>query len=736
MEFSKQIKNNPTIAVYPSKLQFDNGKELINEAMRQHCTSISTEIQTTAPYSSQQNGIAERLNRTLVEQARCMIHGHPNTKDKLYLWEEAVAYACMIKNAMPTFHQIRGWFIPYSNWHRKDLTMDRFQLFGSTCHVLIQRKGQDKLAAKTRTAIFTGLSKNSGGVWCYLALPDRAIRESRNVFFPKRLPLPDFEGSPPPLGLSEESEIEGDEEWTEVELPSEGENKPNQTMRAPSMRTQPSTQQNSTKHTLSKGKGKATQVDTKPTIKQEHTPNKQNNKPALYRPPHLKNMPAHRNQTLCNLAIKNAASRKVLQTPRYTQSNTASATVPKNKISLNAEQFIQANWVCAIAALSPPQKSTEFSFRDPDDIDFMEANQLAGKDYDEALLPESVHYSLAFPDHDDTSPEFDAWLERNWHTLHQPTYDNIQIDDNLLPPWSQAINNPEEGDEWIQAAHTEMEQLWHLKVFEEVPRSEVPEGEPIIPTHFVTKKKLNQFGLVKQYKARCVANRKRRILGVSFDKHASSTPSLDSVRASLAVANHFDMDIDLVDIVGAYTHAPLDRVIYCNWPLGFDKGGPTVMKVNKALYGFVQSGRKCQDDQNIKLEGAGYKQNPMDTSVFYRCHEKVLTILVPYFNNFLVISTKGKAKKIKEELAQLFEIKDEGETKFYLKDVVREFCQIPAPAPGIRGVRPSTRARARTCSENARIPAESRILRDSRGSGIPLCKYLLSADTINTIIRN
>ncbi|QRV95117.1 Copia protein [Ceratobasidium sp. AG-Ba] len=218
----------------------------------------------------------------------------------------------------------------------------------------------------------------------------------------------------------------------------------------------------------------------------------------------------------------------------------------------------------------------------------------------------------------------------------------------------------------VPDTHTEMEQLWRLKVFEEVPRSEVPEGEPIIPTHFVTKKKLNQFGLVKQYKARCVANGKRQIPGVSFDEHASSTPSLDSVRASLAIANHFDMDIDLVDIVGAYTHAPLDRVIYCDWPLGFDKGGPTVMKVNKALYGFVQSGRKYQDDRNIKLEGAGYKQNPMDTSVFYRRHEKVLTILVPYVDNFLVISTKGTAKKIKEELAQLFEIKDEGEAKFYL----------------------------------------------------------------------
>ncbi|KAF8593346.1 hypothetical protein BDV93DRAFT_516639 [Ceratobasidium sp. AG-I] len=101
--------------------------------------------------------------------------------------------------------------------------MKYFYLFGSTCHVLIQRKGQNKLAAKTRTAIFTGLTRNSGGEWRYLALPDRAIRKSRNVFFPRTLPDPADSSEAPPLGMSEEAEINDDNEWIEVELPSEGE---------------------------------------------------------------------------------------------------------------------------------------------------------------------------------------------------------------------------------------------------------------------------------------------------------------------------------------------------------------------------------------------------------------------------------------------------------------------------------------------------------------------------------
>ncbi|KAF8599011.1 hypothetical protein BDV93DRAFT_512054 [Ceratobasidium sp. AG-I] len=107
----------------------------------------------------------------------------------------------------------------------KYVDMKYFHMFGSTCHVLLQRKGQDKMGTKTKTAIFTGLTRNSGGEWRYLALPDRAVRKSRNVFFPRHLPDPADTSQAPPLGLSQvvESDIDTDDEWLEVELPSEGE---------------------------------------------------------------------------------------------------------------------------------------------------------------------------------------------------------------------------------------------------------------------------------------------------------------------------------------------------------------------------------------------------------------------------------------------------------------------------------------------------------------------------------
>jgi len=48
-------------------LRVDNGKELVNADVKRFCAEEGITIETTAPYSPSQNGIAERYNRTLLE---------------------------------------------------------------------------------------------------------------------------------------------------------------------------------------------------------------------------------------------------------------------------------------------------------------------------------------------------------------------------------------------------------------------------------------------------------------------------------------------------------------------------------------------------------------------------------------------------------------------------------------------------------------------------------------------
>lgn len=74
----------------PKRFRFDNGKEYVNKEVLDWLASQGIEYELTAPYSSSQNGVAERLNRTIVERARSMIVGANLHKR---LWPEAVNYA-------------------------------------------------------------------------------------------------------------------------------------------------------------------------------------------------------------------------------------------------------------------------------------------------------------------------------------------------------------------------------------------------------------------------------------------------------------------------------------------------------------------------------------------------------------------------------------------------------------------------------------------------------------------
>ena len=74
-------------------LRFDNG--LVNEELRRWAGGKGIIIETTAPYSPSQNGVAKRFNHTLLQLA-CAILFEKNLP--IFLWDEAVAHAAYLRN--------------------------------------------------------------------------------------------------------------------------------------------------------------------------------------------------------------------------------------------------------------------------------------------------------------------------------------------------------------------------------------------------------------------------------------------------------------------------------------------------------------------------------------------------------------------------------------------------------------------------------------------------------------
>jgi hypothetical protein len=80
-------------------LQFENGRKLVSKKFDNFLHECGIQQQTGAPYTSQQNGVVKRANRTIMECAKSMIHAQGLD---LEFWAKAVNTTIYIKNQCPT----------------------------------------------------------------------------------------------------------------------------------------------------------------------------------------------------------------------------------------------------------------------------------------------------------------------------------------------------------------------------------------------------------------------------------------------------------------------------------------------------------------------------------------------------------------------------------------------------------------------------------------------------------
>jgi transposase InsO family protein len=85
-------------------LRSDNGGEYSSNEFKAYLTTNGTGVERTTPYTPEQNGVAERYNRTIHEMANSMMiaSGAP-----ISLWGESIMTAAYIRNRSPT-HALDG----------------------------------------------------------------------------------------------------------------------------------------------------------------------------------------------------------------------------------------------------------------------------------------------------------------------------------------------------------------------------------------------------------------------------------------------------------------------------------------------------------------------------------------------------------------------------------------------------------------------------------------------------
>ena len=123
-------------------LRTDRGGEFNSTEFNDFCKQYGVKRQLTTAYTPQQNGVAERKNRIVMNLVRAML-----TEKKVpnNFWHEAVKWTIHILNRSPTLVKD---MTPKEAWSKVKPSVDYFRVFGCLGHVHIPDAKRSKLEDK------------------------------------------------------------------------------------------------------------------------------------------------------------------------------------------------------------------------------------------------------------------------------------------------------------------------------------------------------------------------------------------------------------------------------------------------------------------------------------------------------------------------------------------------------------------------------------------------------------
>src|SRR5271169_2435557 len=132
----------------------DEGREYLGETLKTVTTFLEEHGITheqTSPYSSSSNGIAERINRTLMDMVRTMMI---TSKLPAPFWGEAVHTAAKVRNRLPT-SSLKGNISPHEAWFGKAPSLEHLRVFGCLAFYSIKHP-KSKVQSRGRRCCFLG----------------------------------------------------------------------------------------------------------------------------------------------------------------------------------------------------------------------------------------------------------------------------------------------------------------------------------------------------------------------------------------------------------------------------------------------------------------------------------------------------------------------------------------------------------------------------------------------------
>ncbi|GKB15203.1 putative ribonuclease H-like domain-containing protein [Tanacetum coccineum] len=698
-DFITFVENQLTKKV--KAIRCDNGTEFKNSNLIELCGSKGIKRDYSVARTPQQNRVAERKNRTLIEAARTML---ADSKLPTMFWTKAVSTACYVLNRVLVTRPHNK--TPYELLSRKVPNISHLKPFG--CHVTILNTSDHlgKFEGKADEGFLVGYSTHSKAYRVY-NLSNKKIEETLNLRYMEDKPnvqglghewyfdldyLTDslgytrFKSNQPAgtqdtnthAGTHDDSDSECDEQV--IVIPSF----PSNHLSGPKVHTASATVESTSVYAeeLARLQGQAYEANTaaKDTWKTANTVPAGSGVPAT-------SIPAGSiNQAAGGSAVPTTPSSSVVE-PVHTDT-----PLPPGHSLGSSEYSTRFSSPSDLANHISSSSEMECIHHHPTTGIFSESTydadfgglftNLAPTIAVDPVPTRRVHtvHPISQIIGDITSPVLTRGTlkkskfgesalagyvhdqQRNNHTDYLHCLFACFLSQLEPSSVAQALNDPD----WVEAMQEEMQQFVNQDVWKLVP---LPEGKTAIGTKWILKNKRDARGIVVRNKARLVAQGHRQEEGIDYDEVFAPVARIEAIRLFLAFASYMGFMVYQMDVKSAFLYGEIDEEVYVTQPKGFeDPFYPKhVYRVVKALYGLHQAPRAWYARLSTFLLKHNYRRGTIDKTLFIKKNSRDIILVQVYVDDIIFGSTNQTwCDEFEVLMKGEFEMSAMGELTFFL----------------------------------------------------------------------
>ncbi|GJS34569.1 retrovirus-related pol polyprotein from transposon TNT 1-94 [Tanacetum coccineum] len=619
--FIKEIENLVDKKV--KVIRSDNGTKFKNKVMDDFCREKGIKREYSVARTPQQNGVAERRNRTLIEAARTML---ADSKLPTTFWAEVVSTACYVHNRVLVVKPHNK--TPYELFRGFKPTLSFMRPFG--CHVTILNTLDNlgKFDGKSDEGFFVGYSLSSKAFRVYNTRT-RRVEENLHIRFLENKPMIEGNG---PKWLFDIDSLTQSINYVPVAA-DVGNGEPNSSI----------DDQKQVKD------GPHNESDEKDKSEDDSSPKEVN--------------AAGQHVNTASPEVNTGRFKLNTVDPSVDTASSYELDSPQDMFKLGASHTLVTTHVEFFSDEDKPEVylgniTNSYTIPTTPNIRIHKDHQIKNviRDVKSSIQTRRMTKS--------TSKQgfLSAVYEQKTHdTLNTCLYACFlsQIEPTSI---AKALSD----SSWVEAMQEELLQFKLQQVWKLV---DLPNGKRAIGTKWVFRNKKDKRGIVIRNKARLVAQGHRQEEGIDYEEVFAPVARIEAIRLFLAYASFMGFLVYQMDVKSAFLYGTIKEEVSVTQPPGFkDPDHPDkVYKVVKALYGLHQAPRAWYETLANYLLGNGFKRGKIDQTLFIKKQKGDILLVHVYVDDTIFGSTNKELCTAFEKLMKdKFQMSSMGELTFFL----------------------------------------------------------------------